>query len=367
MTAKLSVIIPVHNGAKKIRKTAKQILEQDYENLELILVENGSSDRTWEICQALHNQDSRCKAYNSPVASILMARKIGIEHATGDYITFSDHDDHYRTKSSLSNMVKAIERTGADIVQFGYIYDLFGKKEQRIRVNEERTIDRAALINDYSAGIMGAYKQDIERPVWAKIYRSGVLKSIISDLDLIVFNGDDSYLNCCAFFSKETQRVSFIPICEYVYVGGVGVSGDGIKSVEDLFKSYEYLKTKAISLAKQNNVPDRSVYLSHRESLRFLDALIKSYIIRGDIKAAVCDKISEYWTYEFVKVAKEYFIEYKRINDLDEEMFRFSTETDPERYYNYCIQRMDNLKKQQIKYKVKYTLKTALRWLNKIW
>lgn len=132
MASKLSIVIPVHNGAKQIRKTALGILKQNYRNLELILVENGSLDNTWEVCKSIAENDHRCIAIQSDIKGTLIARKIGIEHASGDYITFSDADDGYKSLESLGNMVHAIEETHSDIVQFGNIVNSFGRKETRL-------------------------------------------------------------------------------------------------------------------------------------------------------------------------------------------------------------------------------------------
>ncbi len=117
---KVSVIIPVHNGSRYIQKTAKGILAQDYENIELILVENFSSDKSLELCEQLKQADKRVIVVQSTERGTSLARKKGVETATGKYIIFSDQDDEYISKSSISKMQKAISDDNAQITQFNY-------------------------------------------------------------------------------------------------------------------------------------------------------------------------------------------------------------------------------------------------------
>ena len=366
MSEKLSVIIPVHNAAKTIRKTALGILNQNYRDLELLLVENGSTDDTWIICRDIAQSDKRCIALQSDVKSTLLARRMGIEKATGNYMTFSDADDRYKSIDSLGNMMEAIKRTGADIVQFGNVVNSFGRKENRLAVKEEIIIDRKQLLQEDIAGAMGGYQQRISPAIWNKLYRGGVLKSILPDLTYPLVYAEDLYINCCSCFSPLTNTYAFVPICEYVYNSGIGVSGDGIKAAEKTFSAYQYFKPKALELASAFAAGEKPIYLCQRETLRFLDSLIRSYIIRGDSRKQVCEKIDQLWTYPHVKSAKAYFIDYMKTHELDEEMSRFAKETDAAQYYDYSISRIGNLRREQILALTKSTLKQVLRGLHHV-
>lgn len=366
MTPKLTVIIPAHNCANKIKKSTQSILQQSYDNIELILVENGSEDGTFEACRKIAAEDSRCVVLQSDVKSTLIARKKGIDYARGDYITFCDADDWYKDQESLKCMIDAALETKADIVQFGNIINRFGKKTESLRVKERLIIDRKQLMEEDIAGAMGAWNQKINLSVWSKIYRASVLKNISSELNLPLINAEDLYLNVCAFYSDETKSCAFVPSCEYVYNTGIGVSGDGVKSVEKMFREYQWFKSKAIELAEKNGVSGKPVYLCHRETLRYLDNLVKMYIIRGDSKNEVCKKISEYWDYTSVQLARSYFMNYMLNNELDEEMRSFAEINDPVEYYDYCLQRIPNIKADRAKYLMKHIVKSGLRFLDRV-
>ena len=125
---KLSVIIPIHNGEKYIRNTIKRIQKQNYCNYELILVENGSSDNSWEILKEIRKQNPNIIIFKNNEKGTSLARKKGIALATGKYIIFSDQDDQYLNPNCFTRMVDAIEKEGSDICQFGYYSKMCGIK-----------------------------------------------------------------------------------------------------------------------------------------------------------------------------------------------------------------------------------------------
>ena len=188
---------------------------------------------------------------------------------------------------------------------------------------------------------------------------------ILPELVFPLVNAEDIYLNCCAFFSEQTNTVAYVPFCEYVYNSGIGVSGDGIKAAENLLYEYQFFKKKALDLAKVHGAGERPIYLCNRETLRFLDCLINEYILRGDDKERVCERILGWWSYEFIQAAKVYFKDYMKTQKLDQEMMTFSIENNPECYYEYCLGRMGNLKTERLKYNIKRFIKTNLRIIDK--
>lgn len=90
---KISIIMPVYNKELYLRNTIEAILKQEYENFELIIVNDGSTDSSKNICDEYAKKDSRVKVYHIENGGVSNARNIGIGHATGDYIQFIDGDD----------------------------------------------------------------------------------------------------------------------------------------------------------------------------------------------------------------------------------------------------------------------------------
>lgn len=89
----ISVIIPVYNGAKYLRKCVDSVLAQTYQNLEIILVDDGSSDSSGQICDAYTAQDKRIRVIHQQNAGVSAARNAGIKAAKGEYLSFIDGDD----------------------------------------------------------------------------------------------------------------------------------------------------------------------------------------------------------------------------------------------------------------------------------
>ena len=94
---KVSVIVPVYNGEKSIERCAGSILNQDYPELELILVDDGSRDRSWEIIQAIAAADHRVKAIHQENGGVSSARNRALAEASGTYVQFADVDDWLRS------------------------------------------------------------------------------------------------------------------------------------------------------------------------------------------------------------------------------------------------------------------------------
>lgn len=107
---KLSIIVPVYNGERYIENTVHNLLTSSYRNLELLLIDDGSSDKSLALCQKLAKTDSRIQVYHKENGGIGDARNFGLTNATGDYIGFCDQDD----KVSSEMYQKMLERIAID-------------------------------------------------------------------------------------------------------------------------------------------------------------------------------------------------------------------------------------------------------------
>ena len=93
MTGLISVIVPAYNAEKTIEKCINSISCQTYENLEIIVINDGSKDTTEEIVSKLAKTDNRIKLITIPNGGVSHARNTGLEYVTGDFVTFADADD----------------------------------------------------------------------------------------------------------------------------------------------------------------------------------------------------------------------------------------------------------------------------------
>lgn len=113
--ALLTVIVPVYNGEKYLDQCVSSIRQQTYENLEILLVDDGSPDRSGEMCDQYAAQDSRIRVIHKENEGQSLARNLAIDQARGQYITFVDCDD-WIAPQAYEEMLALMERTGAKIV-----------------------------------------------------------------------------------------------------------------------------------------------------------------------------------------------------------------------------------------------------------
>lgn len=112
----ISVIIPVYKAEKYLRECILSILEQDYSNFEIILVDDGSPDESPRICDEYAESYSNITVIHKKNEGPGIARNAGMETARGDYILFLDSDDKMDGQDAFTTLIKTAERTGADIV-----------------------------------------------------------------------------------------------------------------------------------------------------------------------------------------------------------------------------------------------------------
>ena len=113
----ISVIVPVYNVEKYIAKCIESVLGQDYKNIELILVNDGSTDTSGEICDLYKEKDNRVKVIHKPKSGQSGARNLGVEMATGDYVVFLDSDDFW-LDNKLGDIVKKLKEDNTDMLVF---------------------------------------------------------------------------------------------------------------------------------------------------------------------------------------------------------------------------------------------------------
>lgn len=133
MTEKVSVIIPVYNCEKYLEETLQSILRQNYDGLEIIIVNDGSTDSSEEIIYRYALEDSRIQIINQENQGPSSARNLGIQVATGKYLIFFDSDD-VMLEGAITSLVEAMEMENANIAIGGYILwmPIFQNKEEKL-------------------------------------------------------------------------------------------------------------------------------------------------------------------------------------------------------------------------------------------
>lgn len=348
LMTKVSIIIPVHNGEKYIRKTISDLLRQTHNNMEIILVENGSQDGSWELCKELM-ENANIVAVQNKEKGTSLARKKGIELATGKYIIFSDQDDSYCDKHSICKMCNAIEEDNASICQFGHRRNYgLGFKKKICKTDKDIIISKKELYGKYIAGIISSGNHVLDTTVWSKIYDAELLKDAVRDVTSALYYGEDMYLNTLAFFNKKLKCVSIRSGSGfYIWNAKTGVSGKE-SSAEKLFDEYRIIKPLAIQLARKSKVNEKFICQCYIETVYFYKNLICNRIKNNENRRITEKRIWEIETFEFVQEAKQY-ISCMNENDSWPELRFLSGKYSISEYYDYCKNHMpENNVKQKV-------------------
>ena len=171
---KLSVIIPAYNVEKFLVKCVESVVNQTYKNIEIIIVNNGSSDGTAKICEELANKYNNIKVVTlNPNQGVNLARRAGVEAASGEYITFVDSDD-YIDLNAYAKVIKILEENDCDIVQFGYYTVRSNGKIISEYKHEEAKIEGAHNAFKYFMYII----PENSVLVWDKVYKRELFENL---------------------------------------------------------------------------------------------------------------------------------------------------------------------------------------------
>lgn len=224
----VSIIIPVYNAEAYLRTCLLTVTNQTYKNLEILCIENGSTDSSWEILQEFANSDSRIQTFRLRTAvGSGVANNTGYAHATGTYVRGVDADDYLPTNST-ELMVTAAMANQVDIVKGGYKY-----------------LNECSVTNGYrypeTLAIRTAYHKDILSTAnhWTYLFkRSWIQAHGIRYSNAL--NGNDGYFMIGVL--KHMKCVLTIPEPVYYYrkvQTSVTNTRRGLQYYENIFDNYE--------------------------------------------------------------------------------------------------------------------------------
>ena len=124
----ISIIIPVYNAEKTLFRCVSSVVGQEWQNLQIILVNDGSTDGSAEVCEKFAAQDKRVQVHHIENGGLVIARKFGMKLAKGTYIGFVDADDYIESDLYIG-LLRVIVETGADLVHSGYVEERNNSKK----------------------------------------------------------------------------------------------------------------------------------------------------------------------------------------------------------------------------------------------
>lgn len=173
---KISFIVPIYNVERYLDKTIQSILNQQYSNIEIILVNDGSSDRSGEICEKYKDIDSRIKYFSQKNQGVSAARNVGIEQATGDWICFVDGDDFI--EEDLCTCLIPCLADDNDICFFSYNDFIRDEKKSHCTAEKVKPVfDRDDFEKmQLSIFFMQGFKYTNPAAIWGKLFNTDFIK-----------------------------------------------------------------------------------------------------------------------------------------------------------------------------------------------
>ena len=242
----LSIVIPVYNTAPTLRRCFDSVCNQTYKNLEIILVDDGSTDGASEIVDEYAKKDLRVKAIHQSNAGESVARNVGLRQVTGDYFTFVDCDD-WLELDMYEQLMRLAVRDDLDIAACSWFKDYDNHSE--VVINEG---DVTNDIFDREQLLMYLYQRDRYRGftyMWDKVYRRSLMYDengeIIDFPGDLAIGGDVVYLARMAFNAKTAKYIDK-PYYHYYQRMNSGCHSENLQKRLDWIRSYfiviDYIK-----------------------------------------------------------------------------------------------------------------------------
>lgn len=208
---KVSIIIPVYNRESTIERCLDSILTQTYKNLEVIIINDGSTDRSGEIINAYALKDSRILAITKENSGVSDSRNFGLKSAHGDYIQFADSDD-WLPERATELLVEALEKNRSDMVIADYCRVRGRQLYQSGAIENAGTLTRA----EFAQVMMEKASDFYYGVVWNKLYRRKIIKKYKLQFSEELQWCEDFLFNL--EYLKYTAKVEVIKEPVYYYV-----------------------------------------------------------------------------------------------------------------------------------------------------
>lgn len=213
---KLSVIVPVYNTKEYLRRCLDSIINQTYDKIELIIIDDGSNDGSEIICDEYFHRYPNIKLIRTKNMGLVSARNAGVKVASGEYVTFVDSDDWIGNKlyeEVINNMQDKVDMLG-----FGCIIDLSSEMKKK-SAGLELGIFEGDALTDIQRKMM--YDPNLGAPaifqsVWSKLFRRDILYNITKNIDTRITLGEDAAI--VYNFVLHSKKIQLVNVFQYHYI-----------------------------------------------------------------------------------------------------------------------------------------------------
>ena len=265
---KISVVMPVYNKELYLEKTLQSILNQTYKNFEIIIVNDGSTDNTKQICDEYAKKDSRISVYHIENGGVSNARNTGLKYVTGEYIQFIDGDDCIN-QGIFEKYISILESKNYDILFSSYNkVDYLGNLLDRVDIGYDGEYKKEEILLDFA-------EQQIKTGYYGCVSNKLLKKDIIRK-NRLIFNTTISVAEDLDFFLDVYKYSS-----DYFFIN---------------MESFNYLQNaENTSVLLYDNL---DYYIQLLINLKMKDFLIESGYFYEDNKRILEQRILDYIYYE---------------------------------------------------------------------
>ncbi len=238
----ISIIVPVYNAESCLEKSIKSLTGQTYKNIEIILVNDGSSDNSLDICKSEESKDSRIKVIDKKNGGASTARNAGLDIAAGEYIAFLDADD-YACPTMIEYMYIEAISNDVDIVKMDFIT----QHSSNCDFSVEHELGTTKILNSAEAVKWILTKKDGHgTAVWTSLFKNSIIHNIRFPEGMDI--AEDKYFMFLAFLNSS--KVAFCSGKEYIYI---------VWDTSTIHSVYTKKNTSSIILAqKTKDIIDKS-------------------------------------------------------------------------------------------------------------
>lgn len=236
MKNQISVIVAVYNVEQYLHRCIDSILKQTYSNLEILLVNDGSTDNSVEICYDYAKIDDRIVVLNKKNGGLTSARKAGFEKAHGEFVAFIDGDD-YLENDYIETLLNCLICNNSDIAICSYYLDNNQKKTQKTIHHSKLHFTKEEYAKELILPSIYPLKTDktrIPNFMWLRLYKRKVISDecFVSERDVYT---EDLFFNAQAYLKCDKVSIIDIPLYHYCI---------NIMSLTNIYRENKYLMEK---------------------------------------------------------------------------------------------------------------------------
>lgn len=215
----ISIIVPVYNVCDYVGKCVESIVSQSYKNLQIILVDDGSSDGSGEICDSFNKNDKRIVVKHKKNGGLVSARKAGCELAIGEYILYVDGDD-YIGKDRILHAVEYLQDEKYDILYLGGFIKKFRSYSVEVNRNFLESVYHNSEIEESFLPLIEDTKKfhtsSISATLVSFCFKAELLKSVQLTIDERISQGED--IICSTMAVLRASSIRTVKECSYYYI-----------------------------------------------------------------------------------------------------------------------------------------------------